>query len=277
MSTNQTRTPGLPVKRDLAQAYTLTLIITLLLVAASLVGLLTQGRLYPDEELRQSLLPNDVVNLLVGVPILLLSLWLTRSGKLRGLLLWPGALVYVIYNYIAYLVAMPLGWMSLVYLALEVLSIFVLIVVFSSIKMDEVGEKLDGKVPARFAGGIVAVFGFFFILRVLIIIVGSVIGNTPIEKIELATLVADLAISPLMVIGGISLWRRKAFGYTAGLGLLFQASMLFIGLIILMLLQPLLTDAPSTLGDVLVVAVMGLVCFAPFGLYLRGVSQVENK
>jgi hypothetical protein len=56
------------------------------------------------------------------------------------------------------------------------------------------------------------------------------------------------------------------------LGLLFQASMLFIGLIAFLLIQPVLTDAPFSLTDVLVVAVMGLVCFVPFGLFVRGVT-----
>jgi hypothetical protein len=57
----------------------------------------------------------------------------------------------------------------------------------------------------------------------------------------------------------------------AGLGLLFQGSMLFIGLIIFLLLQPLLTSAPFSIVDVIVVLVMGLICFIPFGLFVRGV------
>ena len=272
MSPNQQPASSLPVKRELDQAYRLTLLITLLMVGASLVGLLTKGELYPSEELRQSLLPNDVINLVVGLPTILVSLWLTRTGKLTGLLFWPGALVYVIYNTVAYLVAVPLTWISAAYLALVVLSSYTLIWLFASIDTAAVGKQLDGKVPAKFAGGLVAVFGFFFILRVVLIVGSSIYGGTPIAPIELGTLIADLVISPMMVVGGVQLWRSKAFGYTAGLGLLFQASMLFIGLIILMILQPILTAAPFLLVDVIVVAVMGLICFVPFGMYLRGVS-----
>jgi hypothetical protein len=276
MDQNQLAFPNLPIKRNLKSAYALTWVITLLLAGASLAGLLTWGGLYPSEELRQSLLPNDVVNLLVGVPILLISLRLTRGGKLRGLLLWPGAMVYVLYNYIAYLVALPLSGMTAVFLALVGLSVYTLVDLFASIEIGAVGDQLDGKVPARTAGGILAVFGILFIFRVIFLAVSAQISEMPIEPIELGTLIADLVISPLMVVGGVLLWRRKSFGYAAGLGLLFQASMLFIGLIMLMLLQPMLTDASFVLMDVLVVAVMGLVCFVPFGLYLRGVRQVEE-
>jgi hypothetical protein len=42
-------------------------------------------------------------------------------------------------------------------------------------------------------------------------------------------------------------------------------------LIAFLLLQPILTTAPFALADVVVVFVMGLICFIPFGLFVRGV------
>ena len=59
----------------------------------------------------------------------------------------------------------------------------------------------------------------------------------------------------------------------AGTGLLFQASMLFIGLIMILLLQPLLTGAAFILTDIVVTFIMGLVCFIPFVLFVRGVVR----
>jgi len=50
-----------------------------------------------------------------------------------------------------------------------------------------------------------------------------------------------------------------------GLGLQFQASMLSIGLIVILITLPWLTDGPFDPLDVVVVAVMGLVCFTPLG------------
>lgn len=49
--------------------------------------------------------------------------------------------------------------------------------------------------------------------------------------------------------------------------------MLFVGLLAVFLLQPWLTDAPFPLGDFAVVLAMGMVCFVPLGLYLRGVVR----
>ncbi|MBN2556645.1 MAG: hypothetical protein JXA97_11955 [Anaerolineales bacterium] len=49
------------------------------------------------------------------------------------------------------------------------------------------------------------------------------------------------------------LWRCKPFGTVCGLGILFPASMLFIGLIILLFLQPTLTGAPLALTEIVLV------------------------
>jgi hypothetical protein len=88
---------------------------------------------------------------------------------------------------------------------------------------------------------------------------------------------ADFLIAPAWIIGGILLWQRKPLGYVAGLGLLFQASMLFIGLIGILLLQPVLTGVPFDFVSAITVALMGLVCFIPFILYLRGIAVTSRQ
>ena len=93
----------------------------------------------------------------------------------------------------------------------------------------------------------------------------------PLPLSELGVLVADIVFSALWVVGGIFLLRQKPLGYVSGLGLLFAASMLFVGLIIFLLIQPVLTNEPFVLTDVVAVLIMGLICFVPFGLFLRGI------
>ena len=72
------------------------------------------------------------------------------------------------------------------------------------------------------------------------------------------------------------LWRRKAFGYVCALGLLFQATMLFAGLIAVLALRPLISGDPFPLTDIVVVSIMGLVCFVPFVLFIRGVLSGKS-
>ncbi len=273
MEGNDSLSAKLPVTHNLKLGYLFSLLIAVMTAVASIAGLLYPNDIYPTDELRQSFLANDVVNLFIGLPILLFSMWLAWRGRLIGLLLWPGAIFYGLYNYLVYLFGMPLNVMYLLYLAIVALSIYTTIGLVAGIDGEVVKGRLSGHVPERFAGGVLIVLGLSFFLRVIVEIVGALIDQVAIPETELALLVTDFLISPAWVIGGLLLWRRQALGYVSGTGLLFQASMLFIGLIMLMLLQPLLTSTPLALIDIVVVFVMGLVCFIPFGLFVRGVVK----
>jgi hypothetical protein len=271
MSTNQEHNTSLPIRRNLTLAYAFSLLIVILLAAASVSGLLYRTVIYPTDELIRAFVANDVVNLFIGLPILLGTMWLARRGQLIGLLGWPGALFFVLYNELIYVFAMPLGVAFSLHLALLTLSVYTLIGLLASIDRKAVAQRLSGAVPARLAGGILAGLGLLFLLQAIAAIITALNSQTPIPETELALHIADLMISPAWVIGGLLLWRRRDFGYVTGLGLLFQASMLFIGLVIFLLVQPFLTAAPFALVDVVVVSAMGLIGFIPLGLFARGV------
>lgn len=271
MTTNQEHNTNLPIKGSLRLIYTLSIIITILMAAASLAGILYPSIIYPSEDLIQAFLPTDVALLFIGLPMLLGSMGLTQRDKLVGLLFWPGTLFFVLYNYIIYLFVMPLNQAFLLHLALVMLSVYTLSGLVAIIDGKVVGERLAGAVPERLSGGVLAGLGFLFFMRAFFVMVNALTSLTPIADIELGPNTSDFLIAPAWVICGILLWRRKAFGYVTGLGLLFQASMLFIGLIILLVLQPFLTNTPFALVDVGVILIMGLICFIPFGLYVRGV------
>jgi hypothetical protein len=271
MNTHYVDKLNLPVKRSLNSLYVSSWLIAVLMTIASAAGLLYQTPIYPTDELVLAFVPNDVVNLIIGVPILLVSMWLTRRGKLVGLLLWPGALFYVFYTYIVYIFSMPLNIGFLLHLTLVTVSGYALISLVGSINGDNVRKRLSGAVPERGGGGVLAGLGILFFLRVVSVLVDALINQTPVSATELALHVTDFLITPAWIICGISLWRREVLGYVTGLGLLFQASMLFIGLIFVLILQPIITIEQFKLVDVLVVFVMGMVCFIPFALFVRGV------
>jgi hypothetical protein len=267
---NQSVSNQLLVMRSLTQASALSVVIAILMAVASLAGLFFQSAIYPTIELRRAFVSNDVVNLFVGLPILLSSLALAQRGKLIGLLFWPGALFYVTYNYIAYAFAMPFTWLFALYLVLVALSVYALIHLLSRMDATTIQQQLSGVVPERLAGGVLVGFGVLFFLRSIGQVFGTLRGQTPLIGPELAVLVADFLTMPAWVIGGILLWRKQAFGYLSGAGLLFQASMLFVGLLVFFILQPFLTGTPFPVTDFVVISVMGLVCFIPFALFIRG-------
>ena len=93
---------------------------------------------------------------------------------------------------------------------------------------------------------------------------------------DIGVAIADLILSTLLFVGGILLFRHKPFGYASGMGLLFATSALFIGVIWVVVLQPVLSTAPFVLEDLIVLFGMGLICLIPTGLFLRGVMS-EGK
>jgi hypothetical protein len=266
----------LPITRNLTSAYTLSIVIGLLMAGVSLAGLLFQGIIYPTGELRSSFVANDVVNLIIGLPILLGSMWLAWRGRLVGLLLWPGALLYILYNYIAYIFGIPFNGISFVYLALVLLSAYVIFDLHRNIDRNSVQQQLAGVVPVKTSGWVLVVLGSLFILRALGMIVQTRLNQITLPISDIGVLIADTVLSMIWIAGGVLLLLRKPLGYASGLGLLFAGSMLFISLIFFLLLEPVLTDAPFAFTDVIVVLIMGLFCFIPFFLFWRGVQSKRN-
>ena len=268
----------LPITRDLTLAYALSLVVALVMTVASVVGLLYQTVIYPTDELLLSFAPSDALNLVVGLPILLGSMWLARRGKLIGLLCWPGALFYVLYIYVSYLIGVPFNVLFLPYIALVTLSAYTLIGLVASIDGEAVRQRLTGVVPARTAGGILAGLTILFIVRQIAVTVTALISQTPIDPImELPLWIADLTLSPAWLVGGFLLWRREALGYVAGAGLLLLYSLLFIGLITVMVFQGLFSASPIDVAGIVVMLVMGLICFIPFALFVRGAASDRSS
>lgn len=262
-----------PIKGEIKIVYICSYAIALFTLIASAAGLLFTEHLYPTKDLLQSFLANDVVNIVIGLPILLAAMWATSREKLAGLLLWPGALFFAIYNYLIYAISMPVNAFYIIYPAIVVVSVLAIIWLLSQIDSSAVKETLQGRVAAVFAGIVLVLFGLAFGGRAISIIISS--NNLPLT--ELGLNLADTILSISWILTGFWLLRKKRIGYVLGMGMLFQGSMLFIGLIALMLLQPRFGGQESSFGEIMVILAMGLIVFIPFGLFLRGVSNADKS
>ena len=263
----------LPVTNNLRLVYVFSLILAALTAAASIVSIVFRDRIYPAEHLVPYFLPNDVVNLLVGLPVLLGSIFLARRGSLVGLLFWPCALFYALYNYLTYLLGMPFGVMYIVHMVIVTLCIYTLIGLIASIDSGAVKNQLSGNVPERLTGGVLFVAGIAFALLALITIEIAELSDENLHPAALAISTADFIVSAAWVIGGVMMWRKKSLGYVLGPGLLFNLSMLFVGLLVILLIQPLITDLPFSIFDVVVLLIMTLISFIPLILFIRGIRN----
>lgn len=269
--------PGLPIKCDLEFAYRLSLAVAALMVAASAAGITLGLRgLYGTDPalalgvreaeaglLVPGLMGQDLFGLVVGVPLLLGSMWLARRGSPVGLLLWPGMLFYALYSYVLYLVGAPFGVLFLAYVPLVTLSAYATIAVVSAMDGEAVRRRLARAVPARIVGGILVVFALLTALA----------EGAPVDPAARHVWISDLALgAPATLVGGALLLLRRPLGYAAGAGLLLSYGLTPIGLAASIALRSLLTGSPLDVGTTVALLVFGAVSFAPLAFFFRGVE-----
>jgi hypothetical protein len=264
----------LPVTRSLKLAYASSLIIALLLAIVSVAGLLLGTSLYPTEEMLLLKQPTDLFTFVVGLPLLLGSMWMARRGSLLGLLCWPGVLLYVLYVYVSYAIGVPFNVLFLAYVVLVALSAYTLIGLVASIDAPAVRQRLAGAVPERVAGGILVGLAVLFTLMNLADIVTALTSPAPDHLLDLPVWIADSAVvAPAWLIGGLLLWQRRALGYVAGAGLLLLGCMLFVGVIFALIFPALYTSSQVDVTGIAFILVTGLICFIPFALFVRGIVK----
>lgn len=251
--------------------------LAVLMAALSGLGLAFPTFFYPSPEIAEMFLTNDLVNILIGLPFFLFSLVMIKRDKLLGTLLLPGALIYVIYNYFAYLLGKPYHWSAAGYLLLMLISGYGLILLLRSIDHHQIKARLEGRVADKISGWVLVFFGLAFIALALSEIIPGILDGSIPPLGEKAVSAADILVSIGWVIGGILLLGRNGLGYTMGLGLLLAASSLFIGLILFFFIAPLLTARPFDWIEVLTVFIMGMISFVPTALFCRGVIRSQNQ
>ena len=160
----------------------------------------------------------DAVTLVLGIPMLLISLVLTRKGLLRGRLLLLGTIGYFLYAYISYTFLSMYNSLFLVYVMLMSASLFAFILCIMSIDIVALKNSFSPKLPVRFIGG----FQLFIAFTLFMMWMGRIVppllaGSIPLGLEHYNTLVIqamDLGIIvPVAALSGIMIIKKKDIGY----------------------------------------------------------------
>lgn len=168
---------------------------------------------------------NDLVTLILALPLLGISYWLTLRGSLRGKLLLTGTLGFILYTYITMCFGAAYNKLFLVYVALFSLSLFAFILGMMSFDLKTLPAHFSEKLPRGWIAGLLFFAAAFLSLAWLgriaaTFAVGAIpaLDNTTsmfIQAMDLGLIV------PLCVLAGILLLRRTAWGYLlASVGLM---------------------------------------------------------
>jgi len=207
-------------KTEPRAAYVLSVVIIILTVIASAGGLIIDGLYQGNALLVAGWFGNDLVTLLIAVPMLIASLILAVRGSQRAQLVWLGMLAYTLYNFAYYLFGTAFNSFFLIYVTLFDLSIFALIFALVRLDIDAVDRAFRSGTPARWIAGFMA-----FVAAGLTIVYGAAsldfvfTGHVP----EIVTLTGhptsivyalDLSlVVPWFVLAAIWLWQRRPWGY----------------------------------------------------------------
>ncbi len=220
MTEKATKKMEIKFAKGFKTVFNLSVIIGILMVVASVAGLFL-GDIYRDNLLVSSgWLGNDLVTLLLAVPLLITSMVLTKHGSPRALLVWLGMVLYTLYNYAFYLFAAAFNSLFLVYTALFTLSIFVLIFGLTSLDVRGIAEQFRSTTPVKWVGGYMAfvslVLGSFHIILALGFIFTGRVPEIVINVEHPTNIISALDLSLVVsfgLLGAVWLWVRQPWGY----------------------------------------------------------------
>ena len=271
----------LPVKSSLTLAYALSGVLVVLLFVSSVAGLVYGGRglyeAYPSS--LAGLVGQDMVTLAVVLPLLVASVWSTRRGSTRGLLLWAGTLFWIFYFYFFYVFG-AFNALFLVYVATVSASLFGLLSLLFAIDPEALRDRFGGKTPTRLAGGFCLGVSLLFALMWGGMVLWNVAAGTRPDEVLRSVVIIDLTVMlPLLFSGGILLWHRAPWGYVLGGLLLTKLSTTGFTLAFTTALGALWAgtiDPFQVFLSVLFVLMMagGLALLVP---YLRGIDEAGKK
>ncbi len=160
----------------------------------------------------------DIVTLLIGIPLLITGIVLSRKGTLRGQLLLTGALGYFLYTYGAMCFLTAFNPLFLVYVALFSLSLFGFILSMSSLDVEEVARHIASGFPRRAIASYFIIVAVFLTLAWLGLVASPSLTWAPPAGLESAITMVIQAIDlgiivPTSLITATLLLKNHAWGY----------------------------------------------------------------
>lgn len=218
---------------------------------------------------------NDLITLVLGLPLLAAGAWLAGRGSLRGQLLLAGTLGFFLYTYMSMSVNTAYNPLFLVYVALFTLSLSAFGLSLAAINRSALPARFSERLPRRGIAGVFLAAGVFLIVAW----VGGRIaptwrGQTPaLENGTTMVIQAmDLGlIVPLCFLSSLLLLRRSPWGYL--LAAVFVMKMVTMGTAVsAMAINMALSGVPDSPIILIVFATLTVLNLIMAGLLLASVD-----
>jgi hypothetical protein len=161
----------------------------------------------------------DGALLVLGIPLLIVSIVLYQRGSLRGGLLLAGALAYFLYIYVSLAIGAVYNDFFLVYVVILAASLFGLITTLMSFDPQMLPAHFSSRLPQRGIGIYLIVSGIVLCLVCLFLSIIPALrqGSAPAEVKHYTTFITgaiDLGIiAPALILSGQLILKRAPLGY----------------------------------------------------------------
>jgi hypothetical protein len=219
----------------------------------------------------------DIVTLVIGLPLLITGILLTRKGSLRGRLLLTGALGYFLYTYAAMSFLTAFNALFLVYVALFSLSLFGFILALAGLKPDEVVSHVTECFPRRTIATYFIIVAAFLGLAWLGLVGPPMLKGTPPAGLESAiTMVIqsmDLGvIVPTSAVTAYLLLKRRPWGYVLSTVILLKMLTMGAALISMIIVQM----SAGVAVDPVVSAAFVIICLSGIALAVVTLRTIQD-
>lgn len=160
---------------------------------------------------------NDLVALVLGVPLLLVGYFASMRGSLRGRLLLAGSLGFVLYTYLTMCVGAAFNALFLVYVALFSLSLWAFVMSLMGVKIDELPSRFKESLPRKSVAALL-LFAAAFLSLAWLGRIAAAMKPGAVPALENATSMfiqaMDLGlVAPACVVAAVLLLKRRPWGY----------------------------------------------------------------
>ncbi|GFP76011.1 hypothetical protein [Clostridium fungisolvens] len=249
-------------------------------IGGELVKMYGRGLYHNDSvSIASQAISQDIVTIILAVPLLLISMFLANKGLMKGKLLLTGTLGYFFYTYTSYSFLSMYNKFFLIYVALMSMSFFSLTLMITSFDIDNIKFYFSDKIPRKFIGGFLLFMSFVVGLMWVGKIGAAFLKGGYPEGLEYYTTLPIQALDlgfvvPIAIMSGILLIKNKSLGYLlAPIMIIKEISMLTA--ITAMIIGQIYSGISMSVGEMVIFPCFNLIII--YCLYLVISNVKENN
>ena len=221
----------------------------------------------------------DIITLIVGLPLLIISLLLSNKNSLRGKLLLTGTIGYFLYTYASYSFLLSYNAFFLIYVLLMSLSFFCFVINITSDELKNLDRYFGQNFPKKYIGIFTIIIGAIVLLMWLALILPSM-KTAPAELEHYTTLVIQALdigfIAPVAILSGIMLIKNKSQGYLLASIIIIKGATLLLA-VSMMIVFMISSGVNVPIIQIIIFPIFAIMCVLNLFMILKNVVEKRRQ